>query len=245
MIAAMSASLISPAWRTRTGWVCAVALIGFALLAGLVADTHSTGFDDWLFRELYRHTGDGFARASLGLSEPVVSIAICGLVVVAAAIARRWDIAALAVAGPVGTVLLTEYVCKPLIGRVLATGDIFAALQVRVPNFDEYSYTGVFPSGHQSAVAATACVLVIVCCQPTVSRRLRAVLLGLIGVWTLIAAVGLVRNLWHYATDTLGAMLLAVTVVSAAALALDRYLAPAQIRLAARLGAERQLTRRS
>jgi uncharacterized membrane protein len=48
------------------------------------------------------------------------------------------------------------------------------------------------------------------------------VVLGLIGLWALVAAIGLVRNFWHYATDTIGAMFLAVVVVVGLALLIDR-----------------------
>lgn len=245
MIAAMSAPLISPAWRTRAAWVCVVAVIGFAVLAALVAGSHSTGFDDWTFRELYRHTGDSFAQATLGLSQPAVSISICALIVVAAALARRWEIAVLASVGPGATVLLAKYVFKPLLGRVFSSDDLFRALLGRVPNADTYTVTGTFPSGHESAVASTACVLVILCFRAPVTRRVRAALLALIAAWTLIAAIGLVRNFWHYATDTIGAICLAVAVVVALALVVDRYLPSMEQWVARRTDGRDQLTWRS
>ena len=65
MIAAMSAPLVTPAWRTRAVFVCVIAVIAFALLAALVAGSHSTGFDDWMFRTLFVHTGNAFAIRSL------------------------------------------------------------------------------------------------------------------------------------------------------------------------------------
>jgi undecaprenyl-diphosphatase len=39
--------------------------------------------------------------------------------------------------------------------------------------------------------------------------------------WTFVAAFGLVRNLYHYPLDTLGAVGVAVAVVPGAALAID------------------------
>lgn len=241
----MRAPLIDPTWRTRTVWVCAVALIGFAVLAAVVAGEHATAFDNWMFRELFLHTGNAFATLTLAVSGAAVSITICAVIVVVAARARRWDVALLAAAGPGGTVLLAKYVFKPLIARVLSTDDVYHALHGLVPPGDSYTVVGAFPSGHESAVASTACVLVILCCRAGLSRPLRAIVLAVIAAWALVAAVGLVRNFWHYATDTIGAMCLAVVVVFGLALLLDRYLATVQRRVAARLAARRELTRRS
>lgn len=223
----MTAPLISPAWRARAVWVCALALIGFALLAALVAGDHSTAFDNWMFRELFEHTGNAFATLTLALSSVAVPISICAVIVVLAARARRWDVAVLACAGPGGTVLLAKYVFKPLLNRQFATGDVYHALAGLVPPGESHAVTGAFPSGHESAVAATACVLVLVCCRASLTRRVRAVLLVAIVAWALIAAVGLVRNFWHYATDTVGAICLAIVVVIGLALVIDRYSAQA------------------
>ena len=240
----MSAPLISPAWHTRVIWVCALALTGFAVLAAVVANGHSTGFDTWTFAELYHHTGSGFAEVTLGLSEPMLSVSICTLVAASAALVRRWDVVVLTTVGPALTVVLTKYVFKPLLGRELGT-DIFKPLVGPGVTLTDFRVTGTFPSGHESAVAATACVLVVLCFQAALSRRVRAVLLALIGTWTVIAAIGLVRNFWHYATDTIGAVCLATTVVMGLALVLDRNYPAVQQRLATRLAARRQLTRRS
>ena len=240
----MSAPLINPAWRTRALWACALAAIGFAVLAAVVAGDHSTAFDDWMFRRLFAHSGNAFATLTLAVSNAAVPIFICAVVVIAAAAARRWDVVVLASVGPGGTVLLTKYVFKPMLSRVLSTDDVYHALRGLVPPGDSYSVTGAFPSGHESAVASTACVLIIVCCQASISRRLRVALVGLIAAWAVIAAIGLVRNFWHYATDTIGAICLSIVVVVGLALVLDRYFASVQQRVGARAGRD-QLTRRS
>jgi hypothetical protein len=245
MIAAMSAPLISPAWRTRAVWVCVVAAIAFGALAALVAGTHSNGFDDWMFRELYRHTGGTFAQATLDLSRPAVSISVCVLTAIAAAVARRWNIFVLAGLGPGGTVLLAKYVFKPLLGRVFSTDDVYRALLIHPPDALAYSYHGTFPSGHESAVASAACMLAIACFHVPISRRVRIVVLALLAAWTLVAAIGLVRNFWHYATDTIGAIFFAVVVVVAVAFAVDRYLPSGQQWLARRSANRDQLTWRS
>jgi undecaprenyl-diphosphatase len=205
----VSAPLISPAWRTRVMWVGAGALAVFAALSAWVAGGTSTSFDNWMFQKLYIHLGSGAASVLLNLSRPAVPIGICGLVALLAAVTRRWDVVALAALAPSLTVVLTKYVLKPLLGRKIIFGD--------------YYYDGVFPSGHESAVAATAGVLVIVVFQLKVAGRVRWAMLTLVAAWTVFAAVGLVRNFWHYATDTVGSAFLAAAVVPAVALGIDRY----------------------
>ncbi len=204
----MNAPLISRAWRARAIWLCGTAALGFVLLGVLVADDASTGFDGWVFKELYAHLGPGVAAAMLSSSVPAVSIAVCAAVCGIAALAGHWDLAVLAGIGPATTVLLTEFLFKPLLGRELASG--------------ESRVTGVFPSGHESAIAATAWLLVLVSFRLPLGRPRAAVLL-LLAVWTVVAALGLVRNFWHYATDTIGAMCLATSVVLGLALLIDSY----------------------
>ena len=217
------ASLIAPAWRVRVAWVCLVAGVAFAALATLVAGGRSTAFDSWAFRGLYAHIGYHAAIDLLIFSLPVLSITTCAVVVVFSALARRWDLATLAVLGPVLTLALTEWVFKPLLGRGLYVSDFFSPGSLPGLKGELPSVHGVFPSGHESAVASTAWVLVIAASQLRLARRWRAVVLVVIALWTALGAVGLARNLWHYLTDTLGAMLLATLVVLGLALLIDRY----------------------
>lgn len=217
------AALIAPAWRARVAWVCLVAGLAFAALAGVVAGGRSTAFDSWAFRELYAHIGYTAAINLLVFSLPVLSITTCAVVAVLSALARRWDLAALAVFGPSVTVALTEWVFKPLLWRGLYVSDFFSPGSLPGLKGELPSVHGVFPSGHESAVAATAWVLVIVLSQLPLARRWRAVLLGVITVWTALAAIGLARNLWHYLTDTVGSILLATVVVLGLSLLIDRY----------------------
>lgn len=234
--------MISPAWRTRAALICAVALAGFAALAALVAGGRSTSFDTWMFGELYADIGNGTAAVLLSISTPALSIGICALVALFAALLRRFDLTALAVVGPTLTVVLTKFVLKPLLGRQYGSNEV-AEPVLGHQLFDErFELSGVFPSGHESAVAATACLLVVVAFQLPLTRRWRAALLTLIAAWTLLAAVGLVRNFWHYATDTIGAMLLATTVVLGVALTIDRFGSTLLRRL--RPADDRQLSRR-
>lgn len=216
----MPATLISASWRAPLMWVGGAAAAGFAALAVALQHARATGFDIWAFRQLYEHIGVVGADALLVFSLPVLSIGLMAIVVLYAARRRRWDVAALAVVGPGAAVLLAEAVFKPLLGRELVIGD--------------YHGIGSFPSGHESLVVSAALTLLIVSYQLPVSRRARVGLVAVLVAWILLAAAGLVRNLYHYATDTVGAMLLCAAVVPAVALAIDAVGAAIARRAAAR-----------
>lgn len=203
--------LISVAWRTPLIWTCALAAAVFAALAATLGTGGSTSFDEWMFDELGAHVGAGAALTLLGFSTPALSVTLLALVVLFAVLLRRWDVAALAALGPGITVLLTREVLKPLLGREL----------IVELNGVEYSAIGSFPSGHESAVASASLVLAIIAGRLPLSRRARTVFLSVLAVWILVAGAGLVRNYYHYATDAVGAIVLAAAVVPATALAID------------------------
>jgi undecaprenyl-diphosphatase len=205
-------------------WMCAVVGASFAVLAATLGVGASTSFDNWMFRELYAHLGTGWAEALLDVSAPAVSITVLAVVAVVAALLRRWDVAVLAAVGPGGTVLLAEVVFKPLLGREMV-----------VPEISDFRLRGSFPSGHEAAVMSAALVLAIIVCRLPLSRGGRAGVLTGLAVWTVAAALGVVRNFYHYATDTIGAIFLAAAIVPATALAIDS--AGAALRRRARAGA--------
>jgi undecaprenyl-diphosphatase len=216
----MPTPLIADTWRTP---VAAAAAVAGALAAVLAVFVHraSTTFDDWMFRELYHHIGTSGALALLELSTPALSMGILGLVVVFAALLRQWNFAVLAAAGPALAVGLAKFVLKPLIGRTF-NGEVLRPLADPSVALGQFSLHGVFPSGHETAVASTALVLLIVVCRLPLRGGARSVLIALLAVWTLLAAIGLVRNFWHYATDTIGALCVSVAVIGTAALVIDR-----------------------
>ena len=211
----MESPLIAGRWR---GPVVAVALAGLAVLTALAAVVYqgrSTPFDNWVFHRFYTHIGLSTARFLLDLSTPTGSIVVLVALVLLAAWQRRWNVAALAVLGPLVAVALTEVVVKPLVGRALHP----AAVNEKLP----LSLRSVYPSGHETTVAATAFVLLIVVCRLPISRPLRICGIAVLVAWTIACAVGLVRNFWHYPTDTIGAVALAAAVVGPVALGIDRY----------------------
>lgn len=208
IIGRMPTRLLPEARRKPMAWAVAVAVLLLAALA-IVVHRSTTTFDTWMFRELYIHIGAGGASTLLRFSSPALSIGMLGLVVVFAALLRRWDVVALAAIAPAVAVVLTECVLKPMIGRPLT--------------LDGISARGVFPSGHETAVTSTALVLLIVAGQRPLRARVRAVVIAALAVWAVVSAVGLVRTFSHYATDTIGAVCVSVAVVCLLALVIDRY----------------------
>jgi undecaprenyl-diphosphatase len=221
----MPGPLIADRWRRQ---VAAVALAGLAAvlaLAAVVYHGRSTAFDDWVFRTFYHHIGSAAARVLLDISVPLISIVLLLAVVLVAARFRRWDVAALALVGPLAAVFLTEFVLKPVVGRALHPAAINDSLPL--------SIRSVYPSGHEGTVASTAFVLIIVAAQLPWKRPPRVAFQVACVVWVLAAAVGLIRNFWHYPTDVIGAICLSAACVGGTALYLDRHGA-ATVRLAKR-----------
>jgi undecaprenyl-diphosphatase len=221
----MPGPLIADRWRRP---VAAIALVGLAAvlaLAAVVYHGRSTAFDDWVFRTFYHHIGNTTARVLLDISAPMISIVVLLVVVLVAARFRRWDVAALALVGPLAAVFLTEFVLKPIVGRALHPAAINDSLPL--------SIRSVYPSGHEGTVASTAFVLIIVAAQLPWGRRSRRAVQAACVVWVLAAAVGLIRNFWHYPTDVIGAICLSAACVGGTALFIDRR-GTATVRLAKR-----------
>jgi undecaprenyl-diphosphatase len=211
----MPPTLIADRWRRPVIVAAVVGALVVVALAVVVYHGRSTAFDDWAFRKLYAGIGWGTAHFLLDLSIPTISIIVLAIVAVGAAWLRSWPVAALAVFGPLLAIAITEFGFKPIVGRALHPGPVNANLPL--------SIRSVYPSGHETTVAATAFVLMIAVTQLPVRLRSRVALIALLLAWLLASAVGLVRNSWHYPTDTIGAICLAATVIGGAALLIDRY----------------------
>jgi undecaprenyl-diphosphatase len=210
----MPGPLIADAWRRPVLAVNIAASVVVVALAAVVYHARSTAFDDWLFRKIYYHIGWTAAHALLDVSIPAVSIVLLGVVVLAAARYRAWNVVVLAIGGPLLEIFLTELVFKPIVGRSLHPAAVNDSLPL--------SIRSVFPSGHEGTVASTAFVLVIAACQLPIRVRARATFAALCALWVVAAAVGLIRNFWHYPTDTLGAVCLSAACVGGSALFIDR-----------------------
>ena len=93
--------------------------------------------------------------------------------------------------------LISEHVAKPLVQRT-------------------YNAELTFPSGHVTAVSATALSMWLAL-YPLLGKRARGVTLVLGVAWTLLMSLAVVGALWHTPLDAVGSILLSVGIVTAGA----------------------------
>ena len=141
----------------------------------------------------------------INLSTPGNAVAICALLCVLFLLTRRRRLAALSIAGPAVSVVLVDVVLKPLFDRRLA-----GALS--------------YPSGHTAAAASIALVVVVAMIgpsRPPWPAAVRYCVAALAVVAPGMVAAALIADGYHYATDTIGGLLVAVASVLGAALSID------------------------
>lgn len=225
----MPSPIIAPSWRQPVliAVVVAAAVVA-ALGIGLHDVSSATAFDTAVNRQLFAHIGATGSQLLLVLTQPALTTGLIVVVIVVAALARRWEVVVLAVVGPGVALLMTEIVLKPLVHRTL----------VAEPALGSNVVNSAYPSGHETGLVSLLVVLGLLLPRWPMTRAARATWAAVLVIWALLGAVGLVRGNYHYATDTVGGIGVAVAVVGAAALTIDQ----AGVRLAARA---RQLTLRS
>lgn len=212
--------LVPERWRPLAQSAITAGL-GVAFVLGVLTFHDGwTSYDSWMLGRLQAYIGPWTAGQLVGFTEPPVSIALIAFAAVGAAAVRRFDVALFAVAAPVVAVVLSSEVLKPLIDR---PGPLIVNGQLRTGDF------GSFPSGHQTGVTSTALVLFLVACQVPLRRRARVASGAVLLVWVGIASVGLTRAVFHYSSDTVGAVGVSTAVVLGTALAVDRW-APERLR---------------
>jgi membrane-associated phospholipid phosphatase len=123
--------------------------------------------------------------------------------------ARRWTGAVLAAVAEPVSIVLTEYVLKPLIGRT-------------------HGGSLSFPSGHATALFALAVTVAVLLADPPRGRwqagaRAAAVLAALLAATAV--ALAMVALDAHYFTDAIGGVAVGTGVTLACALILDRLVA--------------------
>lgn len=173
-------------------------LVGLSavFLLGLVVGRRSTPLDDWFSTTGELHPDLGYL---LFFTDPPVIAALLAVALLTALWRRRWRLAVAVVATPAVALVLMR-VLKRVFGRT--KGDDPETL--------------AYPSGHVTVTVAVLGMVVIV-----VGARLWAVVAA--SVAAVLAAAGQSFT-YHYFTDTIGALLLATSVVCVAAMAvgLDR-----------------------
>lgn len=197
----------------------AVVLMGVAFLAfvamavWLSGDADGAAFDLPLDTWLLDHTGTTTAEVLLAVSEPGLTMGIVGVVVVGTALARRWDLAIFALVGPPLAVLVGSEILKPIIDRQYGLAEQLSGGAVQA------GYA--FPSGHETALTGVVVMLCVLLLRTTCGRRAKTIGVVVGALWVVVGAIGLVRNHYHYATDTLGGMCVGTVVVLATALVVD------------------------
>ncbi|PVZ07976.1 phosphatase PAP2 family protein [Actinomycetospora cinnamomea] len=202
------APLVRPERRGAAGGLAVLAASVTAVLAWRYAGDTGAGRTDRSLAGLV-DMQDGLARlvgqAFAAIGGPVpVALALLLLAPLAWALRGPRGLA-LVVVGPPTAMVTTSLVLKPLVVRT--RGETLA-----------------FPSGHTTSVAslATACAVLLLGLV-AVPRVLR--LLAVAGLAAVVVVVGasLVGRGYHYPTDTLGAVGVAVAVVLVAALVVDAW----------------------
>lgn len=167
-------------------------LAAMVLLGGAVRHG-TTPIDTW-FGHLGRELGRPIRRTFLWFTEPWLVAGVLLAVIVVALYRRRWWFAAAAVLCPPAAVLLAQ-VLKRIFGRYRGEGL-------------------AYPSGHTTFLVATLCLLVVAA----------GFALWAVAAAALLGALGMFGQAitYHYFTDTVGAALLATSVVGVAVVVLDR-----------------------
>ena len=208
-------ALVHERWRP-VAQSAITAGVGVAVVLGVLTFHDGwTSYDTWVLHTLDAHIGAWGSGQLTGFTQPAIAVSLMAFVVIGALIVRRVDIALLAVVGPVIGVVLVSGVLKPaldrpgplLINGQLATGTV-----------------GSYPSGHQTGVTCAALVLFLVACQLPIGRRARTGVALVLLAWVAVASIALTRGVFHYSTDTIGAVGLSTAVVLGTALLLDRWL---------------------
>lgn len=179
-------------------WLAAV-LLGISV----AGDSSPEPFDLTLIGQAHATIGRPLAEVLVSPTNPPVVYSLIAILVVVALVQRRWGAAMLAIGAPVVAVGLTEVVLKPA--------------------FDRRYYGHLsYPSGHTvgTVSALTVALLLVLASTPLLVRVLAWL------VWlALIAALttGLVAMNYHYPTDALGGLCLALGVVLPGAILADRW----------------------
>ena len=183
-----------------------VAILGFAEHD----DNRANAFDVHAARWIQADLPQPAVAVASWASSVAVMAAVVVLTVAAAARNRRWDVVALALLAPVLATLLTEQLLKPLVHHTTYW----------VPPGAQPSLT--FPSGHETFLTSIAVVLGLVLLSGGVSVAATLAGSALLSIYVALGAIGLVARHLHSATDTIGAVGVALAVTLLVAMAVDR-----------------------
>jgi membrane-associated phospholipid phosphatase len=188
--------------------IVAGAVIATAALGVRYAHTRTPGrLDRHLDSEIqHRLAGHPHLIVRLvDLADPATVVVICAVLCAVFVLMNRSRLAVLAVLGPGLAGSLVDLVLKPLFDRHIGT-------------------SLSFPSGHTAATASLALVVIIAMIGPSrlpwpVAFRWLVVVAATAAVP--VIAIALVGGGYHYATDTIGGLFVAIACVLSVALVID------------------------
>ena len=188
-------------------------LAGYAILTALVAAGVLDSLDRHVLRFCADHRNPALAAAARHLTDvfsPTHDTA--ALALGAAVLAWRQRRPRLFVAAAVTSALMSVVVLvtKASVGRALPDG-----------SRPEH---GGYPSGHTAAFLVSWGALALL--AATASPRVRRLLLGAVGIGSVVIAAALVYDDCHWLTDTVGSVCLGVSVLTALQAWLSRTVSP-------------------
>jgi membrane-associated phospholipid phosphatase len=194
--------------RSQVGLTIGVAAAGVTVLGYHYAgDVRAGRIDTAVDSRLRAHLRDHLLTLHrlVTLGDPTSVVLVCAALVGLFLLMRRPRLALLAAVGPAVAAALAEFVLKPLIGRRMD---------------DALS----FPSGHTTGVVAIAVVVAVAMLGPQHPRwpvvaRWAVCVAALAGA--ALVATALVGAGYHYATDTLGGLCVAVGAVLSVGMLID------------------------
>lgn len=191
--------------------VILLAVIVIAVLGMRYANQHAAGRLDLTLDAFIRNhirRDEPMTGALVSLGDPPQAAILVAAVAGAAAAARRWSGVVLTIGGTLAAVTITEFVLKPLIGRL------------------RYGHLS-FPSGHTTALFSVAIATAILLTGARRPRNTGLRLVASLAVTVVVAgtAIALIARHVHYATDTVAGCCVALATMLVVALALD-FVAP-------------------
>ena len=186
-----------------------VSLLVTALLSLVVSRGFGALRLEWRAVEfLPRHPSASWADLAEFLAVPVIgAVLIAG---VAFGALKRVLVRVIVGAGSAALAfVISEHIMKPLVGQRWGGGPLLS-----------------FPSGHVTAVCATALAMWIAL-YPVLGKWARVITFAFAATWTFLMSVAVVGAFWHTPLDAIGSVLLSVGVVTAVGAILDPTKAPA------------------
>jgi undecaprenyl-diphosphatase len=196
--------------RRLVPWPRVAVAIAVASAAGVAAigvavhdETGPIWFDHRVVRAINHGVPFWVQDAVLHLTDPALVVGVLAAAAAVAIALRRWNVLALVVLVPSVAVVLTEVILKPAIHRTKGLGSL------------------AYPSGHETGLASLVCVLGLILLSSGLHAAYKVLGTAVLVVVGLAGGVALVGRYLHYATDTIGAIGVALSVTLVVGLLID------------------------